>query len=254
MLRRAAHQRRRDRARRGCRHCGGPCWPVEGRRARRRGARLQPLGHRPLDHLSPRPLWVHRGRLRGRHQGLRVRRHARGLRPAGGARPDRRVPARPGRLGHQPRLQPRRRHHLLGHRRGRARGHRARRPGDRRLPAVAGARDGLPARRRASTSTSPAAFAARAGRPARRRAAARRARCSTSTCPAGEPDGVELAAAYAEAVDVKDKIKVSTKIRLQEMATTRLLSKVSTAVPAPESLRSIKARNAVNKRWHPDAG
>jgi hypothetical protein len=25
-------------------------------------------------------------------------------------------------------------------------------------------------------------------------------------------------------------------------------------VPAPESLRSIKARNAVNKRWHPDAG
>ena len=66
--------------------------------------------------------------------------------------------------------------------------------------------------------------------------------------------GVELAAAYAEAVDVKDKIKVSTKIRLQEMATTRLLSKVSTAVPAPESLRSIKARNAVNKRWHPDAG
>ena len=49
--------------------------------------------------------------------------------------------------------------------------------------------------------------------------------------------GVELAAAYAEAVDVKDKIKVSTKIRLQEMATTRSLSKVSTAVPARESLR-----------------
>lgn len=64
---------------------------------------------------------------------------------------------------------------------------------------------------------------------------------------------VELAAAYAEAVDVKDKIKVSREIRLQEMATTRLLSK-ATAVPAPESLRSIKARNAVNKRWHPDAG
>ena len=29
--------------------------------------------------------------------------------------------------------------------------------------------------------------------------------------------GVELAAAYAEAVDVKDKIKVSREIRLQEM-------------------------------------
>src|ERR1700692_893394 len=66
--------------------------------------------------------------------------------------------------------------------------------------------------------------------------------------------GMELAAAYAEAVDVKNKIKVSREIRLQEMATTRLLSKVSTAVPAPESLRSIKARNAVNKRWHPNAG
>ena len=60
--------------------------------------------------------------------------------------------------------------------------------------------------------------------------------------------------ARANLVDVKDKIKVSREIRLQEMATTRLLSKVSTAVPAPESLRSIKARNAVNKRWHPDAG
>ena len=34
--------------------------------------------------------------------------------------------------GHQPRLQPRRRHHLLRHRRRRARGHRARHPGDRR--------------------------------------------------------------------------------------------------------------------------
>src|ERR1700687_3258442 len=65
--------------------------------------------------------------------------------------------------------------------------------------------------------------------------------------------GVELAAAYAEAVDVKDKIKVSREIRPQEMATTRLLSKVSTAVPAPESFGSIKARNAVNKRVHPDA-
>jgi hypothetical protein len=32
------------------------------------------------------------------------------------------------------------------------------------------------------------------------------------------------------------------------------LCEVSTAVPAPESLRSIKARNAVNKRWHPNAG
>ena len=50
--------------------------------------------------------------------------------------------------GHQPRRQPRRRHHLLGHGRGGAGGDRARHAGDRRLAAVAGARDGLPARRR----------------------------------------------------------------------------------------------------------
>ena len=38
--------------------------------------------------------------------------------------------------GHQPRRQPRRRHHLLGHGRRGARGRRARAAGDRRLPAV----------------------------------------------------------------------------------------------------------------------
>ena len=52
------------------------------------------------------------------------------------------------RLGHQPRLEPRRRHHVLGHRRGGAGGRRARAAGDRRLPAVARARDGLPPRPR----------------------------------------------------------------------------------------------------------
>ena len=46
-------------------------------------------------------------------------------------------------------------------------------PGDRGLPAVQRARDGLPARRRASTSTTAAAFTARLVDRARRRAAAR---------------------------------------------------------------------------------
>ena len=71
-----------------------------------------------------------------------------------------RLRARPRRRRHQPRLQPRRRHHLLGHGRRRARGDRARRPGARDLPAVAGARDGLPARRRVHFETA-AAFTAR---------------------------------------------------------------------------------------------
>jgi hypothetical protein len=64
---------------------------------------------------------------------------------------------------------------------------------------------------------------------------------------------VDLAAAHADAGDVKDRIKLSRELRLQEMAVQRLLSKVSTAAPVPESLRSVKARRAVNRRWHPGA-
>ena len=59
--------------------------------------------------------------------------------------------ARPDRLGDQPRRQPRRRHHLLGHGRGGVRGDRARHPGGGGLPAILAARDGL---RRAAASTS----------------------------------------------------------------------------------------------------
>ena len=50
--------------------------------------------------------------------------------------------------GHQPRRQPGRRHHLLGHGRRRARGRGARPAGDRRLPAGRPRRDGLPRRAR----------------------------------------------------------------------------------------------------------
>lgn len=64
---------------------------------------------------------------------------------------------------------------------------------------------------------------------------------------------VELAAAYDQAEEVKDRIKISREVRLQEMATMRLLGKISTAAPAPESLGSIKARRAANARWHPSA-
>ena len=76
-------------------------------------------------------------------------------------RPGRGLRARADRLRHQPRLQPRRRRHLLGHGRRGARGDRPRHPGDRRLPAVDRPRDGLPLRRAASASTSRPTFTAR---------------------------------------------------------------------------------------------
>ena len=90
------------------------------------------------------------------------------------------------RRGHQPRLQPGRRHHLLGHRRRRARGARARHPGHRRLPAVQRARDGLPPRQ-------PLRLRARRGlRRARRRASSHEVPLPAGTLlninvPAGEP-------------------------------------------------------------------
>jgi hypothetical protein len=63
---------------------------------------------------------------------------------------------------------------------------------------------------------------------------------------------VELAAAYNDTGgDVKEKIKLSREIRLQEGATARLLKLISTDVPQPESLVSIKNRRAANARWHP---
>ena len=141
----AAHQRRRDR-RQGAADAAARAAGARGRRAGGGRAGLQPLRHRPLDHLLAAAVGD-RGRLRGRHEGLRLRRHAGRLRAARGARADRGLLARPGRLRDQPRLQPRRRHHLLRDGRGGAGGDHARRAGDRGLAAVAGARDGLPARR-----------------------------------------------------------------------------------------------------------
>jgi hypothetical protein len=65
---------------------------------------------------------------------------------------------------------------------------------------------------------------------------------------------VELAAAYAQADDVKDRVRLSRELRLQEAATARLVKQVSTDVPAPESLVTIKNRRAANARWHPHGG
>ena len=102
-------------------------------------------------HHAPRPALGRGGGVRRRHHRLRDRRHAGGLRALRRARPDRRS-ARADRVGHQPRREPGRRHHLLGHRRRGARGHRARHPG---ACAVVAARAG------AATSSRSRAFVAR---------------------------------------------------------------------------------------------
>ena len=100
--------------------------------------------------------------------------------------------ARPGRLRHQPRLEPRRRHHLLGHGRRRARGRSC--SGCRRSPSPS-------SRPRARwTSASAASFdfdAAARVRRARRRASSTTCRCRAGTLlninvPGGDPSGVEV--------------------------------------------------------------
>src|SRR3954469_9879740 len=142
---RAAHQRRRDRGRRaaGAAACAAR---RPGRGAGRDRARRQPLGDGALDHHAPAAV-DRRSRVRRRHGGLRVRRHAGRLRALRRAGADRGLQGGPDRVRHQPRLQPGRRHHLLRHGGGGPRGRRARPPGDRGVPAVARARDGLPPRR-----------------------------------------------------------------------------------------------------------
>ena len=94
--------------------------------------------------------------------------------------------ARPDRLGDQPRIQPRRRRHLLGHGGGGVRGDRARDARDRDLAAVPKRGDGLQARARVRLRPrrrSPPSWSSD------RRRSAPRARCSTSTAPRRGPKG-----------------------------------------------------------------
>ena len=104
--------------------------------------------------------------------------------------PGRRAP-RADRLRHQPRLEPRRRHHLLGHGRRGARGDRARHPGDRDLAAVRRARDGLPlgARVRLLRRRRVRRASWCGGSP---RTRCRPTRCSTSTARRATPTGIEV--------------------------------------------------------------
>ena len=58
---------------------------------------------------------------------------------------------------------------------------------------------------------------------------------------------------YDAAADAKDRVRVSSEIRLLESSIERLLRRIKTDIPAPESQRTIMARAAVMRRWHPDA-
>jgi hypothetical protein len=53
--------------------------------------------------------------------------------------------------------------------------------------------------------------------------------------------------------DIKTRIKLSAELRLIESSLARLMKMVSTEVPAPMSLRSVKAQRAANVRWARDA-
>ena len=63
---------------------------------------------------------------------------------------------------------------------------------------------------------------------------------------------VELSEQYAQLRDRKDlglRIKLAGEIRLLEGAISRLHWQISTEVPQPKSLTSIKASRAANARW-----
>ena len=134
-----------------CRRCAARCSAVAGVEL----AVIAPDGNRSAMARSittRRPLWVQEVDFGDGTVGYATDGTPGRLRAAGPPGPDRGLRGRAGRLGDQPRLQPRRRHHLLGHGRGGARGDRPRPARDRRLAAVARAASSTSARGRRSTS------------------------------------------------------------------------------------------------------
>ena len=59
---------------------------------------------------------------------------------------------------------------------------------------------------------------------------------------------------YAAAAEAKTRVKISAELRLLEASVARLLKQITTDLPEPESLRTIKARQAARARWDRDAG
>jgi hypothetical protein len=61
---------------------------------------------------------------------------------------------------------------------------------------------------------------------------------------------VELSAQYAACENTNTKLKIATELRLTEQSITRLFRQVSTEVPQPMSVTSLKAQRAANSRWN----
>jgi hypothetical protein len=60
---------------------------------------------------------------------------------------------------------------------------------------------------------------------------------------------VELSAQYAACDNMNTRLKIATELRLLEQAIARLYKQVSTEVPAPQSVTSMKASRAAHSRW-----
>jgi hypothetical protein len=61
---------------------------------------------------------------------------------------------------------------------------------------------------------------------------------------------VELSAAYAVCDNTNVKLKLATELRLLEQSIARLYRQVSTEVPEPQSVTSMKASRAAHSRWN----
>lgn len=54
---------------------------------------------------------------------------------------------------------------------------------------------------------------------------------------------------YDSTTDAKVLVKLSCELRQLETKIARLLATIKTDVPQPETLTTVKARNAINTRW-----
>ncbi|OBJ86537.1 hypothetical protein A5640_06945 [Mycobacterium asiaticum] len=59
----------------------------------------------------------------------------------------------------------------------------------------------------------------------------------------------ELSAQYKACETTAMRLRVATELRLLEQSIARLYRQVSTDVPAPQSVTSMKAQRAANARW-----
>lgn len=65
---------------------------------------------------------------------------------------------------------------------------------------------------------------------------------------------VRLRRDWSRTDDVKLRVRLSAEIRLLETSKARLLKQVTPDLAPPPSMRTVRARRAVNARWHRDGG